>query len=48
MSVLLQNLAQLLFTARYRGYPQILPIEHDAHIVFVARVVVMIGLQLLV
>jgi branched-chain amino acid transport system permease protein len=48
MSVLLQNLAQLLFTARYRGYPQLLPIEHTRKVIFVTAVVVMIGLELLV
>jgi len=48
MSVLLQNLAQLLFTARYRSYPQILPIENARTIVFVVAVVVMVALQFLV
>lgn len=48
MSVLLQNLAQLLFTARYRSYPQILPIENARTIVFVVAVVVMAALQFLV
>jgi branched-chain amino acid transport system permease protein len=48
MSVLLQNLAQLLFTARYRGYPQILPIEHTRQVIFVTAVVVMVGLELFV
>ncbi|WP_437876193.1 branched-chain amino acid ABC transporter permease [Sorangium sp. So ce513] len=48
MSVLLQNLAQLLFTARYRGYPQLLPIEHTRKVIFVAAIVVMIALELLV
>jgi branched-chain amino acid transport system permease protein len=48
MSVLLQNLAQLLFTARYRGYPQLLPIEHTRKVIFVTAVTVMIGLELLV
>ncbi|MBK8256083.1 MAG: branched-chain amino acid ABC transporter permease [Polyangiaceae bacterium] len=48
MSVLLQNLAQLLFTARYRSYPQLLPIENARTIVFVVAVVVMIALQFLV
>jgi branched-chain amino acid transport system permease protein len=48
MSVLLQNLAQLLFTARYRGYPQLLPIEHTRKVIFVTAVVVMVGLELLV
>jgi branched-chain amino acid transport system permease protein len=48
MSVLLQNLAQLLFTAQYRGYPQLLPIEHTRKVIFVTAVSVMIGLELLV
>ncbi|MGK3988302.1 branched-chain amino acid ABC transporter permease [Sorangium sp. So ce136] len=48
MSVLLQNLAQLLFTARYRGYPQLLPIEHTRKVIFVSSIVVMIALELLV
>lgn len=48
MSVLLQNLAQLLFTARYRGYPQLLPIEHTRKVIFVTAVAVMIGLELFV
>jgi branched-chain amino acid transport system permease protein len=45
MSVLLQNLAQLLFTARYRGYPQLLPIVHARKVIFVTAVVVMALLQ---
>ncbi|WP_437796605.1 branched-chain amino acid ABC transporter permease [Sorangium sp. So ce693] len=48
MSVLLQNLAQLLFTARYRGYPQLLPIEHTRQVIFVTSILVMVGLELLV
>ncbi len=48
MSVLLQNLAQLLFTTQYRSYPQILPIENARTIVFVVAVVVMVALQGLV
>ncbi|HVY48044.1 MAG TPA: branched-chain amino acid ABC transporter permease [Minicystis sp.] len=48
MSVLLQNVAQLLFTARYRGYPQLLPIEHTRQVIVVASVLVMAGLQLFV
>jgi branched-chain amino acid transport system permease protein len=48
MSVLLQNLAQLLFTARYRGYPQLLPIEHTRKVIFVTAVAVMVGLELFV
>jgi branched-chain amino acid transport system permease protein len=48
MSVLLQNLAQLLFTARYRGYPQLLPIRNTRTVIFVVAVGVMIALQILV
>src|SRR5436190_4329976 len=48
MSVLLQNVAQLLFTARYRGYPQLLPIEHTRKVIFVMAVVVMLALQFVV
>jgi branched-chain amino acid transport system permease protein len=48
MSVLLQNLAQLLFTARFRGYPQLLPIEHTRKVIFVTAVLVMAGLELFV
>jgi len=48
MSVLLQNLAQLLFTAQYRGYPRLLPIQHTRQVIFVTAVAVMVALQLLV
>jgi branched-chain amino acid transport system permease protein len=48
MSVLLQNVAQLLFTARYRGYPQLLPIEHTRKVIFVSAVTVMAALELFV
>jgi branched-chain amino acid transport system permease protein len=48
MSVLLQNVAQLLFTARYQGYPQLLPIEHTRKVIFITAVVVMLALELLV
>jgi branched-chain amino acid transport system permease protein len=48
MSVLLQNLAQFLFTARFRGYPQLLPIEHTRKVIFVAAVIVMASLELFV
>jgi branched-chain amino acid transport system permease protein len=48
VSVLLQNLAQLLFSARYRGYPQLLPIEHTRKVIFVVAVAVMIALELFV
>jgi branched-chain amino acid transport system permease protein len=48
MSVLLQNLAQLLFTAQYRGYPKLLPIQHTRQVIFGTAVMVMIALQYLV
>jgi len=48
MSVLLQNLAQLLFTARYQGYPKLLPIQHTRQVIFASAVLVMIGLELFV
>lgn len=48
MSVLLQNAAQLLFSARYRGYPQLLPIEHTRKVIFITAIVVMVGLEILV
>ncbi|MDI1477183.1 branched-chain amino acid ABC transporter permease [Polyangium sp. y55x31] len=48
MSVLLQNLAQLLFTAQYRGYPQLLPIEDTRKVIFISAFSVMIALQFLV
>src|SRR5262245_33606192 len=48
MSVLLQNLAQLLFTARYRGYPKLLPIQNTRTVIFVTAVSVMIALELFV
>ncbi len=48
MSVLLQNLAQLLFTAQYRGYPQLLPIEHTRKVIFVTAFSTMLALQFLV
>lgn len=48
MSVLLQNLAQLLFTARYRGYPQLLSIEHTRPVIFATAVLVMALLHLFV
>ncbi len=46
MSVLLQNLAQLLFTARFRPYPRLF--EQTRPVIFVVAVVVMIGLELLI
>jgi branched-chain amino acid transport system permease protein len=48
MSVLLQNTAQLLFTAQYRGYPKLLPIQHTRKVIFITAITVMIGLQYLV
>jgi len=45
-SVLLQNLAQLLFTARYRSYPQLF--SHTRIIIFFVALAVMAGLQLLI
>jgi branched-chain amino acid transport system permease protein len=46
VSVLLQNLAQLLFSARYKSYPQLF--TQTRLVIFVVAVVVMAGLQLLV
>lgn len=58
MSVLLQNLAQLLFTAKFRPYPQLLTgavnvpavgtLSTSRVVILVAAVVVMIGLELIV
>jgi branched-chain amino acid transport system permease protein len=58
MSVLLQNLAQLLFTAHYRPYPQVLggvvslplvgTISSSRLLILVAAVVVMAGLEVIV
>ena len=48
MSVLLQNLAQLLFTAQYRGYPRLLPLQNTRLTIFVTAVAVMVALQLFV
>jgi branched-chain amino acid transport system permease protein len=45
-SVFLQNLAQLLFTARFRPYPRLL--EHTRPLIFVTAVAVMIALELVV
>jgi branched-chain amino acid transport system permease protein len=45
-SVFLQNLAQLLFTARFRPYPRLL--ERTRPVIFVTAVVVMVGLELVV
>jgi branched-chain amino acid transport system permease protein len=46
VSVLLQNLAQLLFTARYRSYPHLF--SHTRVVIFVVALLVMAGLQLLI
>jgi branched-chain amino acid transport system permease protein len=48
MSVLLQNVAQLLFTAQYRGYPRLLPLQNTRLVIFVTAVAVMVALQLFV
>lgn len=48
MSVLLQNLAQLLFTAQYRSYPQLIPLGMTRKIIVVTAIVTMVGLQVLV
>lgn len=48
MSVLLQNLAQFLFTAKRYGYPKILPIERTRLVIFITAIVVMVALELLV
>ncbi|NUO52130.1 MAG: branched-chain amino acid ABC transporter permease [Polyangiaceae bacterium] len=48
MSVLLTNLAQLLFSAKYRTYPQIIPLGQTRLIIVITAVVTMIGLQVLV
>jgi branched-chain amino acid transport system permease protein len=48
MSVLLTNLAQLLFTAKYRSYPQIIPIGRTRLIIVLTAVLTMVALQVLV
>lgn len=48
MSVLLQNLAQLLFSARVQSYPQIIPIGETRIVIVVACFATMSGLWLLV
>ncbi len=48
MSVLLQNLAQLLFTAQYRSYPQLMPLGWTRRIIVITAFATMIALQLLV
>jgi branched-chain amino acid transport system permease protein len=58
MSVLLQNLAQLLFTARFRPYPQVLTgvvhvpvlgtLSTSRALILVAAIVVMTGLEVIV
>ena len=45
-SVFLQNLAQLLFTARFRPYPRLF--EHTRALIFVTAIVVMVALELIV
>jgi len=46
VSVLLQNLAQLLFSARYRPYPRLF--EQTRPVIFATAVLVMIALELIV
>lgn len=46
VSVLLQNLAQLLFTARYRPYPQLF--QNTRPIIFVVAIAMMVFLELVV
>ena len=46
VSVLLQNVAQLFFTARYRSYPQLF--SHTRIAIFVVAIAVMVLLQFLV
>jgi len=58
MSVLLQNLAQLLFTARFRPYPQLMPgtvqlpavgtLSASRVVILVVTIVVMIALEIIV
>ena len=48
MSVLLTNLAQLLFSAKYRTYPQIIPLGQTRLIIVITAFVTMIALQVLV
>jgi branched-subunit amino acid ABC-type transport system permease component/ABC-type branched-subunit amino acid transport system substrate-binding protein len=59
VSVLLQNVAQLFFTASFRPYPRVIPAAATLHLgpvtlggssllVFVVTLVVMVGLELLV
>src|SRR5262245_31830110 len=48
MSVLLQNMAQLIFTAKFRGFPKLLPISSARTIIFATAVTVMIALELFV
>jgi branched-chain amino acid transport system permease protein len=45
-SVFLQNLAQLLFTARFRPYPRLF--DHTRPLIFAVAVVVMVALELVV
>lgn len=46
MSVLLQNLAQLLFTARFRPYPRLF--EQTRPVIFIVAVTVMVALEVIV
>jgi branched-chain amino acid transport system permease protein len=45
-SVFLQNLAQLLFTARFRPYPRLF--DHTRALIFVTALVVMVALEVIV
>jgi len=46
VSVLLQNLAQLLFTAQFRPYPRLF--EKTRPVIFVTAVIVMVALELII
>ncbi|MFO0551182.1 MAG: branched-chain amino acid ABC transporter permease [Polyangiaceae bacterium] len=48
VSVLLTNVAQLLFTARFRNYPQIMPLGRTRQVIVVASLTTMAFLQILV
>jgi branched-chain amino acid transport system permease protein len=48
MSVLLQNLAQLLYSAQYRSYPRLFEQKEMRFLIVVTSVVVMIALELIV
>ena len=48
MSVLLQNLAQLLYSAQYRSYPRLFEQKEMRFLIVVTSVVVMVTLELIV